>query len=152
MRWLVIFCVLSLCAQGWAQRTTRAKLRLDAVAEAVGDTIFNSGDTLSVSVRGFEKSLRSRSESLFISNGMPADILKAGLEIEYSDVKGRQLHKREVEVEQEIPAGETRMCVFPAWDKQQVWYYVLSYPPRTRMQATPFGVKIRVAYVIVRSF
>lgn len=154
MRIAIIFCILAMGLHAAAQRTTRANLKREAVADArpAGDTVFNCGDTLRVSVRGFEKSLRSRKESVFVVNNTGMPIEKVGLEIEYTDAKGRQLHKRSVVAAQEIPAGETRMCVFPSWDKQQVWYYVLSDPPRTRMQATPFDVKIKVGYVIVRNF
>lgn len=155
--WLLFLVVVSCCLFASAQRTTRKSLKTKATTEKVmqkghaapRDTIFNADDSLAIKISGYEKMLRSRRESLFISNNSEIPVNGIALEITYLDMSDRQLHSREVARDCDIPPSETRMIDFPAWDKQQVWYYYLSEPPRTRFQATPFKVKIRVKYILV---
>ncbi len=109
-------------------------------AHADFDTI--ALDSTCLRLSGYEKTLRSAVESLFITNKSEAELSGITLQIQYLDMKGRQLHSRLVTVDVTVPPGETRMGRFASWDKQKVWYYYLSDPVRTRMQATPYRVAI----------
>lgn len=132
------------CSASHGQRTTRPGLKLlrDVAPETTvtGDTI--ALDSTNVDISGYEKTLRSTVESAFVTNLSTDDYLSITLDIQYLDMKGRQLHQRRVQVDAVFPAGETRMARFSTWDKQKVWYYHLSDPVRTRMQATPYKVII----------
>lgn len=141
-----------------AQRTTRTGLRLDparlAVSQAV-DTLAAIGPDSAATclkLNGFEKTLRSRQESVHATNLLAADtIVSLEIRIDYLDLKGRQLHSRTVSVDCEIPPGQTRLLTFPSWDRQQVWHYRLSKPPRSGAQATPFDVKLTPRLIMTRS-
>lgn len=144
------------CLAIHAQRTTRPRLVLDPGALTMpaktveADTIGRDSAMACVRFSGFEKTLRSRRESVHATNLLAADtILSLEIEIEYLDTKGRQLHQRTVSVDCEIPPGQTRMLDFPSWDKQQVWHYRLSKPPRSNSQATPFDVKLSALFLVV---
>ncbi|MDE6010695.1 MAG: hypothetical protein K2F87_04505, partial [Muribaculaceae bacterium] len=64
------------------------------------------------------------------------------VEIEYRDMSGRMLHRREVDLETDIPAGETRMVSIPALDRQKTMYYHRSRPPRNG--GMPFDVDMTI--------
>ena len=91
---------------------------------------------------GFDKTATSGVESFFISNGLDEAISRLEIEITYSDMKGRQLHKRTAGIDCDIPAGETKRTDIKSWDTQKSFYYYRSAKPRR--QATPFKVKIRL--------
>lgn len=133
------------CAVASAQRTTRPGLKISRTpvtdVAAIGDTVMI--DSTNVNISGYEKTLKSSIESAFITNLSPTEFSSITLDIQYLDMKGRQLHRRRVQVDAVFPPGETRMARFSTWDKQKVWYYYLSDPVRTRMQATPYRVVIR---------
>lgn len=153
MRLAALLIMVALAMQAWGQRTTRSSLKPiadsgEVKAGVAGDTLYNMVDTLPVSVSGYEKLLRSRRESMFVTNKGAFAISALMLEIEYFDDSGRQLHKRMVQLRCDVPPGETRMVGFASWDKQLAWYYMKSEPPRTRFQATPYDVRVRVVYVV----
>ena len=102
----------------------------------------------SVAVAGFEKTLRSSHESMYVSNLSSTDIAAVALEIIYSDTKGRMLHKNSHEVSADIPAGETRLIEVPSFDRQGLYYYYLSPAPARARQATPFRVEVKVNYIL----
>lgn len=141
---LVALC----CMASYAQRTTRPGLvladRSVFSSKVVKTTVIDADSARAcISFSGFEKTLRSRRESVHATSLMSADTIVAlEIEIEYLDLKGRQLHKRALTIDCEIPPGQTRLLDFPSWDRQQVWHYRLSKPPRSGAQATPFDVKI----------
>ena len=96
-----------------------------------------------VTLSGYEKTLRSRIETLYAANSLENDtIFSLSVEIEYLDMRGRQLHRRIVEIACEIPPGQRRQLSFTSWDRQFVMYYHLSAPTRTSAQATPYDVKL----------
>lgn len=154
-RRLALFLLLAIALCASAQRTTRRGLTPPpkaAVESLVPDTIyFSPTDTAkALSLSGFEKTLRSRTESLLITNHLPVAIQAVGLEIMYKDVRGRMLHKRKLTLSCSIPTGETRKLDFPSWDKQQVWYYQHSPVPKATTQATPFAVSITPLFVTTK--
>lgn len=141
---LLITCLLA--AEARKDRTTRGhlKAKTEAASAVRADTI--SADTASIAISGFEKTIRSRWETFFITNRTSRPIISLTVDIEYLDGKGRQLHRRPnlmVDFPDPLPPGETRQAKIPTWDTQSVRYYHLSPPTRTRAQATPFHVRIR---------
>ncbi len=107
---------------------------------ARSDTITVDSDDILFS--GYDKTLRSRKESVFVTNHSGHNACSISFEIEYRDMNGRQLHRERRSIDCDLPDGQTRLLVFPAWDKQQVWYYYLSRPARTSAQGTQYKVII----------
>ena len=138
-----------------AQRTTRANLRPaqpqtaeSSEAPAPYALVTPGVETLRVS--GYDKPLRSRRETFFVTNHAESEAVRLALTIEYLDASGRQLHKRSAAVDCEIPAGETRNLSLPSWDKQQSFYYTHSTVPTRTEQATPYDVRISVDTLYVK--
>ncbi|MDE6300781.1 MAG: FxLYD domain-containing protein [Muribaculaceae bacterium] len=98
----------------------------------------------SVSLAGFEKPLRSVRESLFVTNSTSRPVTGVTIELSYYDMHGNLMHRAVREVTVTLPAGETRRVEFPAFDRQQLFYYHRSPLPRGASQATPFDVTARV--------
>ena len=94
---------------------------------------------------GFDKTVTSNVESFFISNGLDTPARGLELRITYTDMKGRQLHKRSVKLDCGIPAGETMRTDIKTWDTQKSFYYHKSVKPKR--QATPFDVKVELLSV-----
>ena len=97
---------------------------------------------------GFDKTITSNIESFFISNGLEETISEMEIVITYADMKGRQLHKRKVCIECDLPSGETRRYDIKSWDTQKSFYYHKSVKPKR--QATPFDVRIKLISAIFR--
>lgn len=139
-------CVI-ISASAQRQNTTRTRLHPIPAEAAAFDTI--PADSLVV-LSGYEKTLRSTRESLLITNLRPDTIAGLGVTIEYLDTQERQLHKRAVEIQAEVPPNETRMAAFESWDKQKVWYYILSAPARPSAPATPYTVNVTIDRILLR--
>ena len=150
-RLAILACACCIGIAACAQRTTRPKLKLsdgakDTKTAIVGDTIAN--ELSQVRVSGYEKTLRSTTESMFVTNNSPYSIAGICITIDYFDTSDRQLHQRTETVKVRIPPMQTRLVKLPSWDKQKVWYYALSDRTNTKSQATPYKVKITVNYFI----
>ena len=98
---------------------------------------------------GFDKTITSSIESFFISNGLQDTLTGLEVEITYSDMKGRQLHKRSVHVDCDIPSGETKRIDIKSLDTQKSFYFHKSLRPKR--QATPYDVTLRPLSVTCRS-
>lgn len=98
---------------------------------------------------GFDKTVASNIESFFISNSLVETIIGMELDITYIDMKGRQLHKRSVSIDCDIPGGETKRYDIKSWDTQKSFYFHQSVKPKR--QATPFNVKIELLSVTLIS-
>ena len=96
---------------------------------------------------GFDKTLGSTMESFFISNGLDYEIKGMEIQITYSDMKGRQLHKRNVSLECVIPPKETMRTDIKSWDTQKSFYFHQSAKPKR--QATPFTAKIELISIFI---
>lgn len=94
---------------------------------------------------GYDKTVTSNIESFFISNGLDRDISGMDLIIKYTDMKGRQLHKRSVHIDCNLPAGETQRHDIKSWDTQKSFYYHKSAKPKR--QATPFDTRLELLSV-----
>lgn len=136
-----------------AQRTTRRNLHAQVAADVRGASSLRSlaaPDASVVTVRGYDKPLRSRRETFFVTNNMKSDTLRrVYLTFTYVDGSGRMLHSQSREVECELPPAETRQMNVPSWDVQQNFYFVRSSVSNRAAQATPFDVKITVDSISV---
>lgn len=94
---------------------------------------------------GFDKTVNSSVESFFISNGLKSALSGLEIRITYTDMKGRQLHRRTVRIDTPIPDGETMRTDVKSWDTQKSFYYHKSVRPKR--QATPFDVKVELLSV-----
>ena len=106
-------------------------------------------DTIRPLIRfyGFDKTVTSRMESFFISNGLDVDIRGMYIGITNTDLKGRQLHKRTVHLDCALPSEETRRYDIKSWDTQKSFYFHQSAKPKR--QATPFDVRLELLAVIL---
>lgn len=134
-----------------AQRTTRRgirqKPRTQATVATAADTIFPPADSL-VSLSGYDKPLRSRRETFFVTNTSPQRISAVNITLEYIDSSGRQLHSRTITIPVDIPAGETRKVDTPSWDTQLTFYYSESPPARVTTRCYPYSVTSRINYIL----
>lgn len=133
------------------QRVRRtATTRAAATNIKVCDTIMLPPSD-SITVAGYEKTLRSNTESMIISNHTADDITAVGLDIQYLDMKGRMLHRctQKVSIPDGIPRGESRMVSVPSFDRQGLFYYHLSPKPKRATRATPFKVAVTVSYICI---
>lgn len=149
MRVIVTYLVVLLCMAVYAKDTTRRGLRANTAlttrTTAQYDTLTATQAAQHIVVTGYEKPLRSTKETVMIhlSDDAP-NITRVILEIEYYDMQGHALHKRNVEIPTESDAGSTRFYPFKSWDVNKVFYYHLNTPPRTTAQGTPYYVSINV--------
>lgn len=91
---------------------------------------------------GYDKKTGSAKETFFVDNGTDINISSFELEISYYNSAGKQIHKRKVEINQVIPAGESRMVDIPSWDTQKSFHYVKS--TASSKGSTPYTVRFRV--------
>lgn len=137
---LAIATIALTAASAKKQRTTRGSLRADNVERSVSPDSLIPLRYADISLAGYDKPLRARRETIFATNTSPdsLSVKSIKLTITYSDSRGRQLHRRSVWIEAEIPPGQTRQLSFPSWDSQQSFYYRLSRQPRS--VATPYDI------------
>lgn len=146
MRFLftILLIASALCAS--ADKTTRKGLKADRLKVQTEKT--DSIDTFKPSpgmirLSGYDKPLRSYKESIYVTNASRRNLSYINLEITYLDEAGRQLHKRNIKLNVNIPAGETRQVIFSSWDKQRNLYYIKSGKPR-RSDGTPYSISAEV--------
>lgn len=147
---LVSLCVFAASGQHLTRRLPAATLRSTAAPAPVPvcDTVRGSV-CRQLQVSGFEKPLRAMRESMFVTNMSPDTVAGFGIEITYTDMRGRQLHKAAHDVPAEIPAGETRRVEVRSFDRSGLFHYRLSPVSRRADRATPFDVRVRVTYIIL---
>lgn len=117
-----------------AQRTTRRNLTLSETIST--DSIAMCPDSLDIIISGYDKPLSSRYETFFVTNHSQQHITALIIELNYSDMNGRQLHSRKVNINCDLPPGQTRQLKNRSWDTQFNFYYYLSQKPRRR--STPY--------------
>ncbi|MDE6130499.1 MAG: hypothetical protein K2F74_02800 [Muribaculaceae bacterium] len=145
MRRLLAISLAILCAVSMsAQRTWRGRHHIKPDTYAAIQSRMTPCDSSMISAAGFEKTLRSSIESLFLSNHTADTVSRVFLHIEYLDTGGRQLHCRGEHIGIMLPPASTRRVELRSFDRQGTLYYHLSPPPRTKSTATPFMVKLRV--------
>ena len=93
---------------------------------------------------GYDKPLRSRYETFFVSNNTSASVAALSLTISYYNTAGELLHRTPRRVSVDIPAGETRQVSLRSWDKQFAFYYTRSTVPARTGTATPYEIAMTV--------
>lgn len=128
--------------------TTRSRLKPAATTATTPprDSVMAVGSE-AMTLRGYDKPLRSRKESLFVTNTLAVGVSRVHLTINYLDMEGRQLHSAARWIDTDIPAGQTRQVAFPSWDTQQSFYYHLSRSPKT--QAAPYRITAAIDSVAI---
>lgn len=150
MRLLLSAILLTCMFAGWAQKTTRGKLRLrdDVRIEnqvvAVDTVIPEKG---SVPVSGYEKAQHSTSECFFVTNNSAREISSLTFTVTYFNLRGEILHSRTESVSCDIPPSTTRKIDIRAWDRQKLWYYVNSQA-RHNDHSTPFDISIHIDHFL----
>lgn len=147
MKKLIIAAIALLAVSAAAQRTTRARLQngaADAQPAPAECTVIAAPSPQYVSVSGYDKPLRSRRETFFVTNNGDTPIEGIAFTINYFDSNNRQLHAASHNVSVQIPPSETRQVNIKSWDSQQSFYYTRSTAPARADQATPYDVKITV--------
>lgn len=91
-------------------------------------------------IAGYDKPANASRESIHLINSSSHTIQAIRLNITYSDMQGRMLHRRTVTSQCMVPGGETRKIDFPTWDSQKSYYYYLGQEPKKI--ATPYSVAI----------
>ncbi|MCM1483249.1 MAG: hypothetical protein NC043_02865 [Muribaculaceae bacterium] len=152
MRLLIIAVAAAMALPAWTdsrRRTTRRALHTSAPASkpaiAGADTIVHPQGWIKVS--GYDKPLRSSRESALFTNTASRTIISVTIGIHYTDMQGRELHARTVELPCSIPPDATRQLYWPSWDRQLTFYYHLSPRPR-RASATPYRITCTVDTLI----
>lgn len=152
MRTLLCILAAALLAMplcGHVTKTTRP-LRRPVAAKALDDTVTAlQYDTLlptreQVVVKGYDKPRRSTRETMFVTNATDRRIHAVALTLDYTDMDGRQLHRRHLRHNIDIPPGETRQLNVRTWDVQNAFYYYRTAAGRGRSAATPYRVTCHV--------
>lgn len=152
MRITALLIFVAVCACVWAQSTTRRHLRVApvAAAAAAAPVVAPTADTVAsppdhaVDISGYDKPLRSRRESMFVSNNGSAELGGIAFTLVYSDAAGRQIHSTRQHLPTAIPPGQTRQLSFKSWDLQMSFYYIHSAVPARSPRAMPYDVAISV--------
>lgn len=150
---LALALLAPLCADGQKRRVkTRIKVAREAlVPEAF---IVSSADSASgysvsqVEITDYQKPAGSDKETFSLTNLTDKPLAAIELQIEYLTPEGRQIHKRTVKADCDVPPGETRIVELRSWDRQRSWYYARGQKPRK--QASPYEVKLEVAALHLR--
>ncbi len=148
---IVLIAILSVAVSATAQRRNSLSPRLHALA-AASAAAPEGADTLACArgdlvFSGYDKPLRASRETLFITNHMSADVVRAVFHIEYFDLQGRQIHRRRCSVAVDLPAGETRCVDLPAWDRQGTYYFRGSRRPK--VSGVPYTVAVTPDSVVI---
>ncbi|MCM1519251.1 MAG: hypothetical protein NC098_00495 [Lachnoclostridium sp.] len=151
----LLFLILSALtvATAWPDKTTRANLRPKQAPELRVEALTSPYDTLpalgdEVRISGYDKPLNSRKEAFLVTNLCADTIEGLLLELDYLDLKGRQLHQEKYSADCSIPPGETRQIIKPSWDVQNSFYYHLGKQPRIA-GVTPFKVRISPTGIVI---
>lgn len=142
---LAALAAIAMCAQ----KTTRRNLKpiepavVTAEVSSATDTVA-SPEAHTVDLNGFDKPLRSKRETFFVTNNSARRVKAISVSLKYFDTDRNMLHARNEYIAIDIPTGETRQASLPSWDKQQSFYFRHSAVPARATVATPFDVTAEV--------
>lgn len=151
-RLLLLLTLLMAAATSVADNTMGRKLRpiprqaVSAAPAPLTDTIAAPAAG-SVPLSGYDKPLRATRETFCATNHTEQTVVGLLIEISYNDLSGHQLHSRRVELNTEIPPGETRLLSFPSWDSNHTFFYRHGPQPRTS-GVTPYDVTLRIIHIV----
>lgn len=100
-------------------------------------------------ITGFDKRAEALVESFFITNTTDRRLTGLDFTLSYYTLDGRMLHSRHVEIDCDIPAGQTRKFDIKSFDRQKSFYYHKSQAP-SRRRATPFRVELQIGCLHLR--
>lgn len=95
---------------------------------------------------GYDKKTSAAKETFFVDNSSDTSLSALELEISYYNSTGKLIHKRKVEIKENLPAKETRKVDIPSWDTQKSYHYEKSVP--STKGSTPYTVKFKVVSFI----
>lgn len=146
---LLTTALLTIHAQ--RQRTTMTGRLRPAVEDTLptpADTTLTAALDSIVRLSGYDKPVTASRESMHLTNLSDSlTITGISFELRYLDKAGRELHRRDVTINNTIAPGRTELVTFPTWDIQRTFYYILS--PRPRRQATPYDIALTLHTVTV---
>ena len=150
-----IGCTTSISARKEKTTISRLKLRqecrdslpkaLTPVNSVPEDTLQSSAKHLDalVTLAGYDKPVSASRETIHVTNLMKdSTISTVNFLIVYLDYQNRELHRRHVEINTDLPAGQTQLLSFPTWDIQHSFYYLKSVKPRRT--AAPYDISINL--------
>lgn len=110
----------------------------------------NEGYTIEqAQITGFDKRAESAVESFFVTNTTDRRLTGIDFTLTYLTLEGKQLHSRHVEIDCDIPPGETRKYDIRSFDRQKSFYYYKSQAPKRR-QASPFRIELQIGCLRLR--
>lgn len=129
-------------APSHGQNTTRPGLHREQ-AQAQSDTNIMLTRPAMLTAAGYSKPQGSDVETVFMTNSDTCAVYGCYVSVTYTTMDGRMLHRRNVELPDYIPAGETRLISFRSWDPQHDFYFYLNESPR-QDNKMPYRVAITV--------
>lgn len=130
------------------KRTLRRNLESPMVEYKAGATASVVADSGMVSYSRYDKPLRSRYETVFVSNHTDSFITSLKLHIRYSDMRDNVVHEVTRNITCELLPRSTRHVSFLSWDKQLTHYYYNTEKP-SRAKGTPYKVALRTEEITV---
>ncbi len=141
---LILLCA-ALSGSVDAKKRTTTRPGLERIpAAAVADTAADPALVDSIVLSGYDKPLRSRSESLFVTNASARRLVSIRIILTYFDLDGREIHQAVIDRGVDLPAGATRQINFSSWDRQMSFVFHASRrSPRSR--GIPYTVAATIA-------
>lgn len=136
---LTVIAVLVCGGDAWARRTTRSKLKTPEVQSLPGAEI--PVRTGMITVQGYDKPLRSRYETMFVTNHTDSTVTAVRMRLQYISMDGDTIHEAVRVVKCQMPPKATRRITLSSWDKQLTLYYHLTAKP-SRLKGTPYKINI----------
>lgn len=136
---LIILAILLSAADISARRTTRRALNPPLSGVTVSGGM--PADTSMIAIGKYDKPLRSRFESVFITNRTDSTVTALSLQLTYTSMQGDTIHQAVRLFNYRLPPRSTRRLTFSSWDKQQTLYYHLTDKP-SKLRGTPYNVSI----------
>lgn len=152
-RFILLFLSIAAGLTMTADKVSTTRHRLKVITTEIQpenmlscDTIANPTDVIRFC--GYEKTLRSSRETIFIENLSDSVINKIKFTINYLDTSDRLIHSRSLWHDVEIPPFQARRIDIPSWDRQKTYYYKRGTMPRK--SATPYDIKITADSLLIQ--
>lgn len=95
-----------------------------------------------ITFMAYDKKASSDKETFFLDNGSKSNLNGIEIEITYLTTSGKQIHKRNADINQYFPANETSKVDIKSWDTQHSYHYINSVP--STKGSTPYKVSFRI--------
>lgn len=134
----VILALMALSATG--QRLTRPKAKVKTVEAVQSAPAIDTLPAENVRITGYDKPLRSRRESMIVTNCGKEPFDSVRLTMTYTDDRGTLLNTRTITVAAHLHPGQAKSVSIRSWDVNNSYYYFLT--PPTRAAGTPFRLSV----------